>query len=251
MSKDLVLQKMFNRLQSTIVSRRKLESDSDLAKSVQSLRDYQSQRLRATHNQWLENSDTRAAGEFFFDEIYSEKNSLSRDLETQKFLPTIGKILPLGAIETIASALELDGLTLELDIAMAEVLGSSFSDGAYLQAFSQLGPIDSRLEQVRLVSTLGENLCEVVRIPFISTALKIMRPAARMARIESLHEFLEQGFNTFSKTKSAKLFVRSMTTLEASIIYSIFEQKPSTWQQIGQFTQSSNIEDLRSVVIKV
>lgn len=197
-----------HRLRSALLKTAELQKQHVESKAV--LKNYQSAKLRITHAASLANPQTKQAAEFFLTEIYGTNSSL-RVSDLERFIPSMEKILPASALETITTALELQALSEEMDTKMAAILGTTFTDAEYDRAFEFLGERDSQLD---MIESVGNSLAQLVRIPFISGTLKMMRLPAKIAGIEQLHNFIERGFNTFKMLPDAKSFVSDLVGRE-------------------------------------
>ena len=105
---------------------------------------------------------------------------------------------------------------------MAHKLGPVFTDEQYNQAFREVGSKEDREKQINMVESLGLSLSQLVRIPLLSTTLKMMRLPAKIAGIYSLHEFLENGFNVFKNTGNPEGFIRTLVQKERAILSNIY-----------------------------
>lgn len=187
------------------------------------LKDFQSARLASTHADLLAAADTHAAAVFFLSELYGSKDMTQRDIDIERIIPTLERVLPYRALEALTKAIILDALSESLDSAMAARLGENFSPQAYIAAFREATRKEERDRQVDLVQSLGESLSELVRIPLLAATLSMMRGPAKMAGLFGLQQFLETGFTTFKAMKRPHAFVRAITTREKNIIDNIYE----------------------------
>ena len=161
---------------------------------------------------------------FFLNEIYSFKDLSKRDQDLEKLLPTMGKMFPENTLEVIANAMVLDALTEELETKMAIKLGEFFTEEEYLNIYKSETSYEERLKQLKLVQDLGYCLCSLVKIPLISTTLKMMTIPAKFANLSEMHEFLNGGFQTFKNTKDPEGFMNTLVKREKEILDKIFIQ---------------------------
>lgn len=186
------------------------------------IKTYQTNRLKITHMDLLNDPGTQKAANFFLTELYGTKDLTQRDKDIEKLIPLMETAFPLNTLETITQAMVLDALSETLDSQMANRLGTQFTEEQYLEAFREVGTKEDRERQLALVESLGVSLCKLIRIPLLSTTLKMMRVPARLAGIYSLHEFLEGGFTTFQSTRNPDLFVQALVQKERAILNNIY-----------------------------
>ena len=99
--------------------RREIASDAHTLASVRAVKQWQAQRLTRTHRRLLEDPRYAAAARFFLDDLYGAKDFTRRDAELARLVPTMVRLLPDAALETIADAIEMDALSERLDLALA------------------------------------------------------------------------------------------------------------------------------------
>lgn len=225
LNKSELLEKVISNLRVAKNLRQKAKSDSSLLESKIALKKFQVDRLKKTHSDLLNNPETKEAALFFLNEIYSFKDLSKRDRDLEKLLPTMGKMFPENTLEVIANAMVLDGLTEELETKMALKLGKSFTEADYFKYYQEETSYEERLKQLNLVKDLGYNLCSLVKLPLITTTLKMMKVPAKLANLDEMHEFLNTGFQTFKNTKNPENFINTLVTREKDILNKIFQKK--------------------------
>ncbi|GAC13453.1 FFLEELY motif protein [Aliiglaciecola lipolytica] len=198
----------------------------DLTDALRELQDWQTKRLLATHQDLWESKRFRPAMTFFIDELYGPKDFSQRDQELARVVPKMAKIIPKQALESLEAALRLNSLSLELDIALTEQLdGKTISRETYAMAYCKCENQAQREEQIVLLERLGVDLADVVKIKGISTLLMLSRKPARMAGVESLHQFLESGYKSFKKLGNVDDFIQPIVSRERALKNALFEQK--------------------------
>jgi hypothetical protein len=196
--------------------------DPALASARQALKTFQAARLARTHADLLAAPDTRDAALFFLEELYGAHDLSQRDTDLERIAPTMQRVLPADALQTITEAMRLDALAERLDTAMARLLGPQFTESDYLRAYrSALAP-DDRVRQLELIQALGDSLSQLVRVPMLNTTLKLMRGPARLAGLGSLQQFLERGFSSFKRMKQPRAFVAAVAGREQAIMERIY-----------------------------
>lgn len=201
-------------------------SNPQLKKNVLLLKRFQTQRLAKTHHDLLTDYGTKDAAKFFFSEVYGDKDFSKRDSDVKKFAPIMQKVLPLPAINTIVNALTLNELTEKMDMKMLEYLKDfeNITENSYVDAFIQTDE-SLRRTQVKLIHTIGMDLCVLTKIPFLATTLKLMSGPAAMANLMELHQFLSGGFFVFKNTINPQVFITKLTQREEAIMNNIYSRK--------------------------
>lgn len=224
-NKQELLEKVVTHLKIAQNFRLKAKIDNSLFESKIALKKFQVERLKNTHKDLLNSCETKDAALFFLNEIYSFKDLSKRDRDLEKLLPTMGKMFPENTLEVIANAMVLDSLTEELETKMALRIGKVFTENQYYKAYQEETNYEERQRQLSLVKNLGDNLCLLVKIPLISTTLKMMKIPAKIANLEEMHEFLNTGFQTFKKTNNPEKFVNTLVDREKILLNKIFNKK--------------------------
>jgi hypothetical protein len=207
-----------------------LAKDSDRAfhARVLEVKRWQQARLTRSYADLAADPRYAAAVAFFLDEIYGTKDSAIRDRDLIRMYPTMKRLLPKFAFDTVDRALELDVLAEEFDQAIAKTLGSeSLTEASYLAAFRKVGRREERLHQVTLMRAVGEGLDRVVKKPMIYSALKMLRGPATLAGLGEMQQFLEAGFTAFRKMKGANYFLSTIAERETILIGRILDGHPS------------------------
>lgn len=225
LNKNDILEKVLKNLRVAKSLRLKAKADNNLLSAKIALKQFQVNRLKETHKDLLNNYNTREAALFFLNEIYSFKDLSKRDQDLEKLLPTMGKMFPENTLEVIANAMVLDALTEELETIMALELGKNFTSDEYFKVYKEKTSYENRLQQLQLVENLGNCLCSLVKVPLISTTLKMMRIPAKLANLEEMHEFLNSGFQTFKNTKNPENFIKTLVEREKQILNEIYSKK--------------------------
>lgn len=214
MNKEQLVIRLAQELRAVQAERSGASRDPALLAARTALKQFQSQRLAATHADLLAAPDTREAALFFFEELYGAHDLSQRDTDLERIVPTMQRLLPLNALHTITEAIALDALSEQLDSAMARQLGQAVDEARYVAAYRSTGTPQQRARQLELVQALGLSLCELVRVPLLNTTLKMMRGPARLAGLGDLQQFLERGFNAFKRMQRPQDFVATIVRRE-------------------------------------
>ena len=119
----------------------------------------------------------------------------------------------------------LDALSESLDAVMALRLGELFSEDDYIAAYRELTQRVDREKQLAYVQSVGNSLCELVRVPLIGSTLKMMRGPAKLAKLSESHDFLERGFVAFKGMKQPRIFVATIIAREAAMMDNLYAER--------------------------
>ena len=223
MKKVNLAKRLEQQLRLVAQERQSAKRDPALLAARVALKRYQSSRLTLTHADLLANPNTRDAAQFFLEELYGSHDLSQRDVDLERIIPTLQKMLSYESLHTITEAIVLDALSERLDSAMARVLGTEFTEGMYVAAYRTATTREEREQQLVLVQQLGDSLCELVTIPLLSVTLSIMKAPARLAGLGELHQFLDTGFTTFKKMKKPAEFVQTIVSRERHVMSRIYD----------------------------
>lgn len=136
-----------------------------------------------------------------------------RDNDLERAAPAITNLLPLRALETIASAAEMNARILEVNIGICRELQvgndlpEPITETQYCIACRAASSFDECVEIVHLIGGLGRTLKTLVKIPMIGITLRAMRVPAYATGFVALQEFLENGYLTFRQIPDIEHFL--------------------------------------------
>jgi len=196
---------------------------TDFLIEVKRLKRWQHRRLAHTYRDLAVDQRFGPATGFFLDELYGDKESALRDRDLVRMYPTMKRLMPKFAFDTVTSALALDVLSEEFDQALATRLrGKVISNASYCEAFRDVGRHADRLRQVALMQQVGEGLDAVVSKPLLYTTLRMLRRPSTLAGLGEIQRFLEVGFSAFRHMKGAGPFLHTIAQRETAFIETIF-----------------------------
>ena len=222
LQKDDLGQTLARQLRAAAAERAAAAADPALQAARGALKTYQAARLALTHADLLAAPDTAAAARFFLHDLYGATDASQRDADLARIVPTMQRILPPQPLHTITQAIVLDALSERLDTLMARALGATFSATDYAAAYRSTSRVD-RDSQLMLIKALGDSLADLVRIPFLSLTLALMRGPARLAGMGRLQDFLEQGFSSFRQVREPKRFVTQVVSRERTLLEQLYQ----------------------------
>jgi len=197
-----------------------------LAGALVRLADWQARRLRMTYADLAADTRYAAAIQFFQNDLYGAADFARRDADLARVVPVMAKVLPDGVILTTAAAMELNGLSQELDRVLLSRLPRAdgyFTVAEYCKAYRRAGNFPLRQRQIKLIVEIGSALDRFVGKPMIRTALAMMRQPARLAGMSALQDFLERGFAAFRGMGGADTFLQTIETRETQIMEAIVD----------------------------
>lgn len=243
--KQQIAEELRHHLQLAKALRQQANSDVTTARDRLRVREWQAARLANTYADLLSSPRYGLAAKFFLSDLYGPKDFSSRDDEIERILPLLISMLPARALQTMALAVELDGLTEMLDSAMVRELQAmgriaSIDDEAYATAYRRVGQPVERQRQIKLIVDTGEALERLARKPFLAAALRLMHGPANLAGLGDLHEFLENGFGAFRRLGDATEFLDWISVREQNLLNLLFRgtsgpvQGSSTTRKLGK-----------------
>jgi len=137
----------------------------------------------------------------------------SRDRDLERAAPAIIRLLPLGALRTIASAAEMNTRVLASNIAICRAmlvhneLPELITEENYFMACRKASSLEELVELVHLTTGLGRTLQALIHIPMIGITLRAMRAPAHAAGFGALQDFLERGYSTFKQIPDINHFL--------------------------------------------
>lgn len=198
-------------------------ADAGLMRRLRAVRAWQAQRLAATYEDLHRDPGFRGAVEFFLADLYGPGDFTARDEAFARAWPHLRKLMPAGALEVLASVLELHALTLELDSAMAGVLAEEpISAASYLRAYRLVGDPARRSQQIELIVGIGRHLAGVVKRPWVSLALLAAHAPAHAAGFGALQGFLERGYEAFRAVRDTGALLEAIESRETRLMRALF-----------------------------
>ncbi|HKQ12657.1 MAG TPA: hypothetical protein VJT80_04445 [Steroidobacteraceae bacterium] len=190
---------------------------------LQALQFWQSQRLERTYADYAAEPRYRAAIEFFMQDLYGPHDFARRDRDLRKVLYQWERLLPERALQALVHALELEALSLALDIATADALGeAALTAEAYAIAYRHAGRRSDRQRQIWLTVAAGRALDSLIEQPAIGIGLRAARLPARVLGVATLQAFLERGYKAFKRMAGAGELLQAIEQRETTIMHRLF-----------------------------
>jgi len=226
-----------DRLRRELASVRELRgaarAEAAVARDRATLRAWQAERFARTYADLLAAPRYAAAAAFFLSDLYGLADPAARDEAVARSLPTMVRLLPVAALDTIARAVELDALSERLDLAMVGAFRRrqpsgelGITEASYAEAYRAAAERGERERQIDLVYRIGLALDRLARTPLLAGALAMMEAPARAAGVAALHDFLARGFRAFRQMRGAREFLATVGARERRINERLYAGDP-------------------------
>jgi len=208
-------------------------AEAAVARDRATLRTWQAERFARTYADLLAAPRYAAAAAFFLSDLYGPADPAARDEAVARSLPTMVRLLPVAALDTIARAVELDALSERLDLAMVGAFRRrqpsgelAITEASYAEAYRAAAERGERERQIDLVHRIGLALDHLARTPLLAGALAMMEAPARAAGVAALHDFLARGFRAFRQMRGAAEFLATVDARERRINERLYARDP-------------------------
>jgi hypothetical protein len=201
-----------------------------LRERLMRLRQFQSARLEAAYRDLAGDPGCAAAVRFFLTDLYGPLDYEARDREFQRASRLLGRMLPFGVLESLVLALELQALTLDLDVRVAQSIAgeASLSTAEYTRAYRTCGDRPARERQIELIAAIGRSLGRVVGQPGVELLLRMAHLPATLAGFATLQSFIERGFDAFQRLGDADAFMAKIERRERAFMNELFAEGDRT-----------------------
>lgn len=203
-----------------------------LLDSTFSIADWQASRLKLTHQDLYQQPAYHAGLQFLLTDLYAPASMTRRDDNIDRVFPKMVKWLPDHLLETLSGLVELNLITQQLDLELAERLeehdiqASILTTEQYCQAYRASQKLEQRRKQVILVADVGQQLDRYVRNRTLGWLLSMSRTPAEMANLSDLHDFLHRGYSAFRKMDKVDLLIDRLVTREQRVMENIINGHP-------------------------
>tara|TARA_R110002072_G_scaffold4650_2_gene32201 strand:+ start:53839 stop:54585 length:747 start_codon:yes stop_codon:yes gene_type:complete len=196
--------------------------NNELARLAQ----WQSERLKHSHNDLYSSAHYQQGLSFLFTELYSDTDFTERDRDLERIFPKMVKLLPGSVIETVSLLVELNMLTQMLDLELATKLfidlsHTTINEQHYCEAYRLCNNHQKRAYQIKLTEDLGKKLDKYARSQVILFSLKLSRGPAESAGLGALHHFLSSGFKAFHSMRNIDILMHEIALRETHFLNTI------------------------------
>ncbi|MEX2476405.1 hypothetical protein [Marinobacter sp.] len=198
--------------------------------------EWQAMRLRSTHQDLYRHPGYHTGLEFLLTDLYAPASMTRRDDNIDRVFPRMVKWLPDNLLDTFAGLVELNLVTQQLDLEMADILAcrgvviERMSTAEYCGAFRASGQAAQRERQISLVAEVGHQLDRYVRNRTLGWLLSMSRGPADMADLGDLHSFLHRGYSAFRQMDEVDALIERLITRERQVLANILSHHPQPFR---------------------
>ena len=214
----------------------KLEGKDFPLHAFEQLQRWQQKRLARTFDDLIQQDAYRPAVNFFLTELYGGLDFRERDLEMSKVMPVMRRFLPDKVLYIMSEAFELQAVSLEFDMEMAEYMdrldNPDLDMDRYCEVYRACSDKPGRERQVLMIRKLGYDLERLVNKPLVNTLVRLLRGPAHAAGFGKLQEFLESGLGSFRALRDVQFFNEAIYQREWNSMQNLFagEAEPFGFQ---------------------
>lgn len=218
---------------------RQLKAGHPLLDNAFHVADWQAERLKTTHQDLYQHPGYHHGLEFLLTDLYAPAGMTRRDDNIDRVFPKMVKWLPDNLLDTFAGLVELNLITQQLDLELAELFhqqgvpAHSISTRDYCTAYRESRQVDQRKKQIILVADVGQQLDRYVRNRTLGWLLSMSRGPAEMADLTDLHSFLHRGYSAFRKMDDVQLLIDRLVTREQQVMHNILNGHPEPFSLPG------------------
>lgn len=218
---------------------RQLKAAHPLRENTFIIAEWQAERLKTTHEDLYRHPGYHTGLEFLLTDLYAPAGMTRRDDNIDRVFPKMVKWLPDNLLETFAGLVELNLITQQLDLELAELcheLGTplqSLTSERYCEAYRLSRRTEQRQRQILLVAEVGHQLDRYVRNRTLGWLLSMTRAPAEMANLNDLHSFLHRGYSAFRRMDDVNLLIDRLVTRETRVIQNILARHPQPFDLPG------------------
>ena len=193
----------------------------------EALQQFQRDRIARSFDDLNRQEGYRPAVEFFLSEIYGGLHFRDRDQDLGRVMPVMTRFLPDRTLMTMSEAFELQAISLEFDMEMAEWMAcwevEILDMAAYCRVYRAVDDRKGRERQILLIRKLGYDLDQLVRKSFVNYLVRLLRGPAHAAGFGNLQEFLESGLNSFRALENPEYFIETIYVREWESMERMFD----------------------------
>lgn len=226
-----------------VTRHRKAATEQGLAGALATVRHIQIQRFRDFYADLLVDPLHSQATHFFLAELYGAQDYTERDAQFARIAGAVERLFPDKVMTLAVELAEVHALTEELDWRMADTWQalSLPLDGpahvlsqGYTACWQCVGRQADRRHQLDAVLRMGWRLADVVGVPGLRMALRLMRRPAQAAGLAALQRVLEEGFDAFKSMGTADTFLNAIAAREGAWLDVLFDAPAHAATQLTQ-----------------
>lgn len=195
------------------------------------LRHWQTERLKRTYTDMLEDARFASACQFFLTDIYSARDFRQRDHDVEDLHSWLSRFIPAPMLGLINGSMELNELTNTLDQELLSRLETrldvegTITEEQYAAAYRRCENYDRRIFQIELLVKLLNQAAEGARFPLVGPTLRMARGPALRAGWSELYDFVTRGYQAFRSMRSPQIFIHTVEKREMRILSAIYDEK--------------------------
>lgn len=183
------------------------------------LKDFQSKRLRSTYEDFAVQPEYESACFFFFYRIYSVEDTEDRDQAFKKIHNTVQNFLGGEVVHSMTRLIELQELTIDLDMKLLEVLAElkapeAFDMATYERAYKMSDNYVGREKQIELLDFTIRLIHRISHRFGIGMVLKGLRAACTLLGHTAMVDFLMDGYRAFADLRAIDPLAEAMVERE-------------------------------------
>lgn len=222
---------------------RQYKASHPLRQAMTNIADWQAERLKTTHRDLYQNPGYHTGLEFLLSDLYAPAGMTQRDDNIDRVFPKMVKWLPDHLLDTFGGLVELNLITQQLDLALAEALHRPDREPpsltlpltleTYCIAFRAAGNRQHRERQIELVATAGRQLDRYVRNRSLGWLLAMTKTPAEMAHLSDLHSFLHRGYTAFRAMDDVDTLIERLVARERKVLEQVMAGHPEPFRLPG------------------
>lgn len=198
--------------------------------------DWQARRLKTTHLDLYQHPGYHTGLEFLLSDLYAPSAMTGRDDNIDRVFPKMVKWLPDHLLGTLAGLVELNLITQQLDLELAEQLreaqisADNLALAQYCEAFRQSRQLPLRERQLALIEDVGLQLDRYVRNRTLGWLLSMSRTPAELAGLADLHGFMHRGYTAFRAMDDVESLIERLVSREQRVMDNILAGHPEPFR---------------------
>lgn len=151
-----------------------------------------------------------------------------RDRQLARAAPAVTTLMPLGPLQTLARAANLNARTLEINLGICRQLQTDgklpeiISESDYFAACRRASNYDECMEFLHIAIDLGRALGPTVQHRLIGMTLKAMNVPAHATGFGDLQAFFEKGYATFRNIPDLDYFLAETEARMTTVFQRIY-----------------------------
>ena len=220
--------KQINRHLYGIQTIQEIAENVGLTSSIQALQDWQNKRFLITHKDIHENPDSKEAIEVLVYTLFSQQAFMHKGFNSSERITKACRFLPKEILRMLASGLQLNLISLELDFELAQkTKTTSINQDIYAHTYLVTYNTSLRQKQLSTVKQLGDDIATLNLYWGTASLLALYKRPAKFFGVEELHEFIELVYRAFNQTPDSKEFFNRILSKESELMTENLQHSPT------------------------